>query len=168
MIKFPLSPPACGIGEAGKNEKIVNGRETQKGEFPWHVGILFQEKYECGGAVINSQYVLTAAHCVAARSSDSLWIIVREHDWADPDDRITLKLRPDKIVIHPEYVRKTYENDIALLRLNQPLPLNGTVKTVPVCLPEPSDPGESLHALFGMRMMRPAACRLLVAGIRTF
>ncbi|CAG0879138.1 unnamed protein product [Darwinula stevensoni] len=130
---------SCGIGEIGKYGKIVNGRETERGEFPWHVRIL-GERFQCGGAVINSRYVLTAAHCVAAESPDSLWVVAREHDRDDPDDRATLKLRPDEIEIHSEYVMKTYENDIALLRLDQTLPFNGTEKTVPICLPEPSDP----------------------------
>lgn len=53
-----------------RSGKIIGGSETPYGAFPWQVEIqLFNsEKYKfehyCGGAVIASESVLTAAHCM--------------------------------------------------------------------------------------------------------
>lgn len=46
------------------DRRIVGGVETNMHEFPWQVAIALDEMFFCGGAVINENYVLTAAHCV--------------------------------------------------------------------------------------------------------
>merc|ERR1719447_373366 len=44
--------------------------DSEYGEYPWHVGILSSLgqggslEYLCGGALIDSEHILTAAHCV--------------------------------------------------------------------------------------------------------
>lgn len=51
------------------NNKIVGGSETKLGEFPW-MAVVFYSKYnhnECAGSVIQSKYILTAAHCLVGR-----------------------------------------------------------------------------------------------------
>lgn len=53
------------------------------GEFPWLVSIQLKirEKYQhnCGGAIINSKWVLTAAHCVYDISKELLLIVAGEY-----------------------------------------------------------------------------------------
>lgn len=55
---------------------IYGGTQTEKGEFPYMVALGYENedkddnnseaiKYNCGGTLISSQYVLTAAHCVS-------------------------------------------------------------------------------------------------------
>lgn len=46
--------------------RIFGGVRAELGEFPWLAMIFYSktEKHECGGAVISSQFVLTAAHCL--------------------------------------------------------------------------------------------------------
>ncbi|CAG0893911.1 unnamed protein product [Darwinula stevensoni] len=136
---FVSSRPACGLGEPGKSAKIVNGEEAGKGEFPWHVGITYKGRFYCGGAVINDRYVLTAAHCVYGINSNRLGIVAREFDRGNPNDLDTLVLKPQRIVIHPNFVRDTFENDVAVVRLDRALPLSGTGEVPPVCLPGASD-----------------------------
>ena len=42
---------------------------NQSGEYPWQVSILKKDNndnvYVCGGALVESNHVLTAAHCIA-------------------------------------------------------------------------------------------------------
>lgn len=42
-------------------------------------------------------------------------------------------------VVHPSYNFFTYENDLALLKLSTPIPLNSTPHIVPICLPANDD-----------------------------
>ena len=60
-----LSSQPCGE----HNEiRVKNGEVTSLGEFPWMALLAYDTKpkvtYKCGGSLVTSKHVLTAAHCV--------------------------------------------------------------------------------------------------------
>ncbi|XP_023565503.1 vitamin K-dependent protein C isoform X2 [Octodon degus] len=125
-----------GVEEEDQDEqldpRIVNGTETRHGENPWQVMLLdSKKKLACGGVLIHSSWVLTAAHCVDG--SRKLSVRLGEYDLRRRD-KGEVELDIKKIFIHPNYTRRTTNNDIALLRLAQPTALSKTI--VPICLPD--------------------------------
>lgn len=44
-------------------DRIVGGIETTIEKHPWQVSLQLKNEHLCGGAIISSQWVLTAAHC---------------------------------------------------------------------------------------------------------
>jgi secreted trypsin-like serine protease len=115
---------------------------SEYGEYPWHVGVLSSVQgdleYLCGGALIDSQHVLTAAHCVKSFFADEL--TVRLGDW-DVNSRQELYQHADiglqSIFVHERFFPASLQNDLALLRLLRPVPLQELPQVAPACLPDP-------------------------------
>lgn len=104
----------------------------------------------CGGALINSRYIVTAGHCTAPQFTFNRRIsVIRlgEHNLGTNQDcenrqsgRVCAPVHQDftaeQIIRHPSFnSRGTVSDDIALIRLDRPAQLNGFVE--PVCLPPP-------------------------------
>ncbi|XP_027204536.1 uncharacterized protein LOC113798233 [Dermatophagoides pteronyssinus] len=125
--------------------RIIGGREANKGKWPWIVAILNRNHEAfCGGTLITSQFVITAAHCVRRR----LYIRAGEHDLMIPEGSEQQE-QVSSLFVHPEYDPDTVDNDIALLKLRRPLQMNRFVS--PICLPTDQDilPTNSLGTILG-------------------
>ncbi|XP_045898719.1 transmembrane protease serine 3 [Micropterus dolomieu] len=44
--------------------RIVGGNVSKSGQFPWQVSLHFNNEHLCGGSIITSRWIVTAAHCV--------------------------------------------------------------------------------------------------------
>lgn len=42
----------------------MGGDNAHDGEFPYQVSIRNREIHDCGGAILNEYWILTAAHCL--------------------------------------------------------------------------------------------------------
>ncbi|XP_044075676.1 vitamin K-dependent protein C [Siniperca chuatsi] len=110
---------------------MVGGEVGKKGESPWQVLLLNAKgSFHCGGVLIDDSWVLTAAHCL----DNNLRFRVRLGDYERHRAEGTeVTLRVINTFKHPDYNRRTADNDIAMLRLESPAP--HTKYIVPICLP---------------------------------
>lgn len=150
--KLLPTPGDCGVQPSYQQ---FGENVTKLDEQPWTALVHFgnqpyETTFECGGALISSRYVLTAAHCVADRAKwSNLTIRLGEWDTEATVDCIAVQdfnefycadpaidVPVEKVFIHEQYARhqRPQINDIALLRLAQPVETTSWVR--PVCLPE--------------------------------
>ena len=88
------------------------------------------EGYLCGGTLISSTHVLTAAHCVVkAFQASQIKVHLGEHNIGT-----TLGSDVAEVIKHSRYNSATLDNDYAILRLSQPVSF--TDKVSPACLPD--------------------------------
>ncbi|XP_066593179.1 protein masquerade-like [Prorops nasuta] len=122
---------------AERGARVVGGEDADANEWCWQVGLINSlNQYFCGGALIGTQWVLTAAHCVTniVRSGDAIYVRVGDHDltrkYGNPGAQT---LRVATTYIHHNHNSQTLDNDIALLKLHGQAELKDGVCLV--CLP---------------------------------
>ncbi|WP_184707699.1 trypsin-like serine protease [Rhizobium lusitanum] len=117
--------------------RVIGGQPAAKGKWPWQVKIFAPDPAQrgrfgghCGGALIAPRWILTAAHCVTDGRSGLQDLFARDLlivEGKSKVDRIISVDGPDKaglaverVIIHPDFDRKVFANDIALLKLSEP------------------------------------------------
>ncbi|XP_043114723.1 suppressor of tumorigenicity 14 protein homolog isoform X2 [Puntigrus tetrazona] len=129
----------CGL-RPYKHNRIVGGQNADVGEWPWQVSLHFQTNgHVCGASIISNNWLLSAAHCFIqpdpTYKKTSSWLTysgLRDQNIQDSVQKRTLK----NIITHPNYDSMTYDYDISLLELSDPLNFTNTVH--PICLPAPT------------------------------
>lgn len=106
--------------------RVAGGENAELGEFPFYAILAFKneagKKNQCGGTIIHRNYIVTAAHC--AHKKDSVIVIVGMVDVTVPAIW-ALQVSKKNMIEHPDYVKNSSINDIALIRLLLPIPLSG-------------------------------------------
>jgi len=113
------------------NPRIVNGEDAKVGEIPYQVSL--QQKssnfHFCGGSVLNENYVITAAYCVADEKEEDIQVIAGTIDLTDRQTKSQHEVV--KIIVHEEYdPSNSWINDIALLKIKPPFKLSTTIGKV--------------------------------------
>jgi len=147
----PVAPSAtdlqvrCGVrrevAACLERVRIVGGDEAGCNEWPWQVGLLSRDGWAinsdpfCGGALVNSRHIVTAAHCTNGSTGSDIAVTIGDHNVlesaTEPEQRW---IGVEEVIEHPGYDRGVL-NDIAVLRLAQEVDLS---LFSPVCIPPTS------------------------------
>ncbi|KAJ0176307.1 hypothetical protein K1T71_008481 [Dendrolimus kikuchii] len=118
------------------NARIVGGTQAATGAHPHMVALStggLVRSFLCGGSVISTRTVLTAAHCIDAVFSwgsltNSLRVTVGTNRWNQGGTAYSLA----RNVTHPNYVSSTIKNDIGLLITSSNIVMNNLVRAIPI------------------------------------
>jgi secreted trypsin-like serine protease len=121
--------PATGQARPGRAQvwKVaVNGVDVAAGQYPFVAGIGYDDpsgeflwdNLFCGGSLVAPSLVLTAAHCVVGATPEQLAVVVGRTVMSSSQGQVRNVI---EIISDPAYNPLNAANDLAVLRLNQPI-----------------------------------------------
>lgn len=123
---------------AKTSHKIVGGADAESGDLPWQaayaVGNGNQYFVICGGTLVAERWVVTAAHCTYGKAMDGTGqrVYLGAHNLANVESTRS-DFDVTQVIEHPDYDDDATTNDIALLKLGQPVVYTDYIQ--PACLP---------------------------------
>lgn len=127
----------CGRGTTDVN-KITGGENAKRGNWGWQIALNMFGSLSCGGSLINSEWIVTAAHCVDGFEVPRYFNVdIGVYHRFAPDSWSLMNQKLSKIITHPDYDDTTFMNDIALLKLMTPVEFDTIdYKITPACIPD--------------------------------
>ncbi|XP_040354377.1 uncharacterized protein LOC121045539 [Ixodes scapularis] len=149
VLHITCSTLECGIRPLGTfvRKRIVGGHSSAPGSWPWQVALYKEGEFQCGAALVGSQWLITAGHCfyntLTSHWTARLGMLRRGSEMPSPFEVVA---RVSHAVIHPQYVDKGFANDIALLKLEKPVEFSDYIR--PICLPTDGETVRPRHTSF--------------------
>ncbi|XP_078723605.1 trypsin-like [Lampetra fluviatilis] len=109
-------------------DHIVGGSECAAHSQPWQVSLNIGY-HLCGGSLISSEWVVSAAHCYQTASPIS--VRIGEHN-IFVSEGTEQKIQASQVIRHPQFNSFTYDNDIMLIKLSSPVTLNQYAQVIPL------------------------------------
>lgn len=160
--RLPTCLPVCGQPSRplpNLVKRIIGGRNAELGLFPWQALIVVEDtsrvpndKWFGSGALLSESWILTAAHVLRSQRRDNTVIPVSKehvtvylglHDVRDKSGAVNSSAA--RVILHPDFNIQNYNHDIALVQLQEPVPLGAHV--MPICLPRREPEGPAPHML---------------------
>jgi hypothetical protein len=126
----------CAPAASAAQPAVVGGPTVSVTTAPWQVYLDIGGRLACGGSILDSRHVLTAAHCrddagklppappssftvLAGFSDVSQWV---RGQTPPPGTQV---VRVSSLRVHPNYIGTTLNDDVMVLTLASPLSLSG-------------------------------------------
>nr|XP_015839971.1 PREDICTED: transmembrane protease serine 9 [Tribolium castaneum] len=125
--------------------RIVGGHATTIEEHPHQVSVIYIDSHYCGGSIIHTRFILTAAHCTYQLTAEDL-LVRAGSTMVNSGGQVR---GVAQIFQHKNFDIDTYDYDISVLKLSESLVLGSGVAVIP--LPEDGStvPGDLLGTATG-------------------
>ncbi|XP_012139968.1 chymotrypsin-2-like [Megachile rotundata] len=120
---------AVSVVNGSLDARIVGGDAAQEGRFVYQVAVKYRNILTCGGSIINSRHILTAAHCIY-RLDPKLFKVVVGTIYLNKGGETYLA---EALLWPINYDEIKIVNDIGLIRLTKHIIFNSSIQ--PVILP---------------------------------
>jgi len=148
------------------DERIVGGKEVAANSIPWQVALV---KYRwgrdpetgrfgqytslfCGGTILCSKYIMTAAHCTVDKNGNTIaagsFVVMAGEHRSDQIDGTESKHKVRRIINHPSYKDAPKGYDFSILELENPINLSSNSAARPACLPSSRDTDFNIYTRF--------------------
>ncbi|XP_071134667.1 trypsin alpha-like [Mytilus edulis] len=117
--------------------RIVGGEDTTISQHPHQVSLQRSNSHICGGAIVNADWIVTAAHCVDSSRPQDYRIRAGSSAHASGGTTRSIEL----IVSHENYNSGsgTFPNDIALMKMSSSLSLTGSISAITLATGSPDE-----------------------------
>jgi len=111
------------------SQKIYGGEYADEGQFPFMVQLADKSDhfFFCGGSLLGSYHVLTAAHCTDGTTAGNLQVWAGSVDLYS-DDGVFVNV--EAIYQNPDYNPNTVKNDVTVIKLKTPFPKSTGVRAI--------------------------------------
>uniref|UniRef100_A0A7G3B2N8 Putative trypsin-like serine protease n=1 Tax=Lutzomyia longipalpis TaxID=7200 RepID=A0A7G3B2N8_LUTLO len=116
--------------------RIVNGNKATPHQFPYQAALVVRLESEntiCGGSLLSTKYVLTAAHCTDLSLYVTVYLGVHNLSDYTEHTRVVQTVFRSDIIVHEQYNTSGYQNDVSVIKL--PVPVAFSYAIQPVRLP---------------------------------
>ncbi|XP_022223549.1 chymotrypsin-2 [Drosophila obscura] len=114
-----------GLGQAAPPiGRVVNGTDSSIESYPFVISLRGPSgSHSCGGSIVSQQFVVTAAHCTAGRTSNQLSV---QYGVTNINSTGPNVVGVKKIIQHELYSpANNYANDISLIMVQEPFVFDG-------------------------------------------
>ncbi|XP_017052467.1 trypsin epsilon-like [Drosophila ficusphila] len=143
FIKCFLLLSAINLLSAGRppqpEERIIGGKDIEIEQAPWQVSLQLRGHHYCGGSIYSKDIIITAAHCrfdYEDKRLEAEDFQVRAGSSLENSGGSLVKVAAIKS--HEDYSPPSVLNDIAVMRLSDPLVFSSKVQRIPLAEKNPS------------------------------
>lgn len=156
QLKIVISSGECGTVEY-IDPRITKGTQAARGAWPFLTALYYVEdsRFFCGGSLISSKNVLTAAHCMqqkfslSKRNPEDVSVLLGAYNLDVKIERGVQQRDIDEIHIHPDWkvFNEKYDADLAVLTFKDVVEFTKYIR--PICMPKDDVPVDAIGSIVG-------------------
>ena len=124
LVGLAAAAPLDPVVRAGDEPHIVGGTTVSSAStYPFIANLQESGSFICGGTILSTTKILTAAHCAVDGSASQFRFRVGSLKYASGGTLASVS----KVAVHPKYNANTVDYDVAVMTLSSPLTFSSTI-----------------------------------------